>query len=287
MKGAILFSLENAASLNIMRHLENDWKWKRKSGAHYKFSACAKEDCCSGVDAFGFAKEIIAIEPDDAKKAAGAHSGAKPFAADYFLYASSHKSEVGKPALTAHVPGNWAKNEMGGDARTLNVAYACKVKQILQLLDEANKKHGLNWPVDMEVDHHGPTPNNGKERLIFVEIGSKAEEWENELAGKVVAEAMMKALFREAPSVPVYLGLGGGHYTPKFTPLMISGDEAVGHILPKYQCENFDAAMLAQAIEKTHEKVEGALVDWKGIPGEHRERIITLIEEEGLKWRKI
>lgn len=276
MKGAILFSTENAASLNIMRHLENDWKWKKKSERNYSFSACAKENCCSAVQAYGFEKEIIAIEPSDAKDAA-----------DYYLYASTHKSEIGKPALTAHVPGNWGKNEMGGDERTLNVAYACKLKQIMQLLSEGNKKHGLNWQVNMEVDHHGPTPNNGKERLIFVEIGSKAEEWENELAGKVVAEAMMKALFREAPSVPVYIGLGGGHYTPKFTPLMIEGDEAVGHVLPKYQAENFDAAMLKQAIAKTHEKVEGALVDWKGLPGEHRERIVTLIEEEGLKWRKI
>lgn len=276
MKGAILYSTTNAASLNIMRHLEKDWNWKKEKGAEkYSFSPCGKENCCSGVEARGEGKEIIAIEPEE-----DAHG-------NYFLYASTHKSEVGKPALTAHIPGNWAKNEMGGDARTLNVAYACKLKQIMQLLSECNKKHGLNWQVNMEVDHHGPTPEHGKHALIFVEIGSKAEDWENDLAGKVVAEAMMKALFRPAPAVPVYLGFGGGHYSPKFTPLMIGGEEAVSHVLPKYQAENFDAEMLKQAIAKTHEKVEGALVDWKGLPGGHRERIITLIEEEGLKWRKI
>jgi D-aminoacyl-tRNA deacylase len=276
MKGAILYSTQNAASMNIMKHLELDWSWKEKNGGRYAFSACGKDKCCTAVEAAGVDREIIAIVPSDAK-----------IDADYFLYASSHKSEVGKPALTAHIPGNWSKNEMGGDERTLNMAYACKLKQILQLLSEGNKKHGLNWPVNMEVDHHGPTPNNGKEMLIFVEIGSKKEEWENDLAGKVVAEAMMKALCREAPVVPVYLGFGGGHYSPKFTPLMIEGEKAVGHILPKYQAENFDAVMLKQAIGKTHEEVEGALVDWKGLPGEHRDRIITLIEEEGLKWQKI
>ncbi|GEM_PF-696130 len=289
MKGAIIYSTTNAASLNIMRHLEKDWNWKKKSERHYSFSTCAKENCCSSVMAYGLDKEIVAIEPGDADAArrADAHGKADSAVADYFLYASTHKSAEGKPALTAHIPGNWAKNEMGGEERTLNMAYACKLKQILQLLAEGNKKHGLNWPVNMEVDHHGPTPNDGKGKLIFVEIGSKAEEWENELAGKVVAEAMMKALFREAPIVPVYLGFGGGHYTPKFTPLMIGWDEAVGHVLPKYQAENFDAAMLKQAIGKTHEKVEGALVDWKGLPGGHRERIIELIEHEGIKWRKI
>jgi len=276
MKGAVLYSTSNAASMNIMRHLQSDWNWKKGDGDSYSFSPCSKPDCCSGVKAYGCGKEIIAIEPSD--------SGIE---ADYYFYASTHKSGMGKPALTAHIPGNWAKNEMGGEERTLNMAHACKLKQILQLLDAANKAHGLNWPVNMEVDHHGPTPQHGKHALIFVEIGSKEEDWENELAGKVVAEAMMKALFRPSPVVPVYLGFGGGHYSPKFTPLMISGDEAVSHVLPKYQAENFSAEMLKEAISKTHEKVEGALVDWKGLPGEHRERIVTIIEEEGLKWRKI
>lgn len=262
--------------MNIMGHLEKEWNWtKEKKNEGYSFSPCGKEECCSGVSAYGSDAEIIAIEPNG------------EMGADYYLYASSHKSAEGKPALTAHIPGNWCKAEMKGEEKTLNMAYACKLKQILQLLDEGNRKHGLNWPINMEVDHHGPTPQKGKFPLIFVEIGSRAGDWENELAGKVVAEAMMKALFRPAPIVPAYIGLGGGHYAPKFTPLMLAGDEAVGHVLPKYQAENFTAEMLKQAMEKSCERVEGVLVDWKGLPGEHRERIITIVEEEGLKWRRI
>ncbi|MDE1797777.1 MAG: hypothetical protein KGH63_00035 [Candidatus Micrarchaeota archaeon] len=282
-RGAILYSTSNAASLNIVRHLETDWNWKREGPASLSFSPCAKPDCHCGAQARGYGKEIIAIEPD--------------FPAPYFLYASSHKSAAGKPALTAHIPGNWAAADFGGKPRTLNMAYASKLKQILQLLAEGAKKHQLGWPVDMEVDHHGPTPGpldgigeNGKAALpplVFVEIGSGPEQWENELAGKVVAEAMMKALFRPAPPAPVYLGLGGGHYAPKFTPLMISGEEAVGHVGPKPHAASFDATMLQQAIEKTQEKVAGALIDWKGLPGEQRERIITLLEEDGMKWKKI
>lgn len=291
MKGAILYSTQNAASLNIMRHLEADWAWNRvgekanspcgkNKGATHFFSPCGEEDCEGKFEACGFENEIIAITPEDAIGA-----GATP--ADYYLYASTHKSAEGKPALTAHIPGNWNAAQMGGQPRTLNMAYASKLKQIMKLLDEGNKKHGLNWQLNMEVDHHGPTPEGGKHKLIFVEIGSKEGDWENELAGKVVAEAMMKALFREAPIVPVYLGFGGGHYSPKFTPYMLGGSGAVAHVLPKYQAESFDAKMLKEAIAKTHEKVEGALVDWKGLPGEHRERITTLIEEEGMRWEKI
>jgi len=276
MKGAILFSTTNAASLNIMKHLESDWKWKKKSEKSYSFSACAKENCCSGVQAHGEVKEIIAIEPSP------------DLHADYFLYASTHKSEAGTPALTAHVPGNWDRADFGGTPRTLNLAYAAKLKQVLQLLVEGAKKHKLDWPVNMEVDHHGPTPKNGTQALLFVEIGSGPEQWENDVAGQVVAEAMMKALLRPAPEVKAYLGIGGGHYGPKFTPLMLgSASRAVGHVLAKYRADAFDDAMLRQAIEKTVEPVAGALIDWKGLTGEQRARILPMLENAGLKWEKV
>ncbi|MFH1095532.1 MAG: D-aminoacyl-tRNA deacylase [Candidatus Micrarchaeota archaeon] len=322
MKGAILFSSTNAASLNIVKHLESDWKWKKRADLLYSFSSCAKEDCCTGVQAFGSPKSIIEIEPP-AELCEG------PKAVDYFLYASTHKSESGQPALTAHVPGNWNAADFGGSPKTLNTAYAGKLKQILQLLAEGAKKHGLDWPVNMEVDHHGPTPSRGARgsapspqfqgeqayrrparaspaglarpradscspdlrpplfpALIFVEIGSGPGQWENELAGQVVAEAMMKALFRPAPPASVYLGIGGGHYAPKFTHVMLESEKAVGHVLPKYHAASFDAAMLKQAMEKTVEKVEGALVDWKGLGKEERDRIVALLEKEGVKYKR-
>lgn len=275
MRGAILFSTQNAASLNIMRHLEKDWKWKKKNEKSYSFSACAKEDCCSGVLGYGEEKEIIDLVPQEG------------MAADYFLYASSHKSAAGTPALTAHLPGNWGEAQMGGKSRTLNRAYACKFKQIMQLLAEGAKKHHLGWEVSMEVDHHGPTPKDGKYPLLFVEIGSGPGQWGNETAGAVVAEAMMKALFRPAPEVPVYLGIGGPHYAPNFTKRMIEGDYAVGHVVPKHACEKFDEEMLRQAIAKTVEKVEGAMLDWKGIPSTERERIVKMLEDNNVKWKKI
>ena len=287
MKGAILFSTTNTASLNIMAHLEKDWNWKKKNEKSYSFSPCSKDNCCSGVEAHGFDKTIIDIEPPADLKA------------DYFLYASTHKSEAGKPALTAHVPGNWGAADFGGTPRTLNMAYASKLKQILQLLAESAKKHKLDWPVNLEVDHHGPTPKNGKQALIFVEIGSGPEQWSNDIAGRVVAEAIMKALMRPAPEVKVFLGIGGGHYSPKFTPLMLGElkvggqdsaakqEAAVGHVLAKYRAADFDAQMLAQALEKTVEKVEGALIDWKGIGKEERERIISVLDKAGMKWERI
>jgi D-tyrosyl-tRNA(Tyr) deacylase len=99
---------------------------------------------------------------------------------------------------------------------------------------------------------------------------------------------MMKALVRPAPSVRAYLGIGGTHYAPKFTPFMLGSEgRAVGHVLPKYHADAFDEQMLRQAAGKTVEKVEGVLIDWKGLTGAQRERILPMLEKAGLKWEKI
>ena len=279
--GLVLFSTKNDASLNIMSHLQNDWKWKGNGGKSYSFSACGKENCCTGLGAFGFDAPIIEIEPQEGVRG------------EYFLYASTHKSEKNTPSLTAHFPGNWGKADFGGQDFTLNVSYACKLKQILKLLKEGAKKEELGWEVCMEVDHHGPTPREGNLPLIFVEIGSTEKEWKDERAGKIAASAIMKSLVRPAPEFKCYFGVGGGHYAPKFTQYMLgekklNGDEiAIGHILPKYRVDEIDEKMLLQSIEKSAEKIEGALIDWKGLSKAQREKIIALLDKGKIKWERV
>ncbi|PIT84058.1 D-tyrosyl-tRNA(Tyr) deacylase [Candidatus Micrarchaeota archaeon CG10_big_fil_rev_8_21_14_0_10_45_29] len=280
LPGSVLFSTENEASLNIISHLQKDWKWKKINEKLFSFSACGKEKCCSGLKAYGFEAPILDIEPPEG---AGA---------DYFLYASTHKSEKGEPSLTAHFCGNWAKADFGGEEGTLNVAYACKLKQILKLLKEGAQKEGLGWNVCMEVDHHGPTPQGGKFSLIFVEIGSTQKEWTDGKAGKIAASAIMKSLVRPAPAHKTYLGIGGGHYAPKFTQYMLgerklNGEEiAIGHILPKYRVDEIDEGMILRAIEKSVERVEGALIDWKGLGKGQRDKIISILEKNKIKWER-
>ena len=43
--------------------------------------------------------------------------------------------------------------------------------------------------------------------------------------------------------------------------------------------------MLQQAIEKTVPKPELAVLDWKGL-GEHKQRIVELLESVGIPWKK-
>ncbi|MFN3910360.1 MAG: D-aminoacyl-tRNA deacylase, partial [Candidatus Anstonellaceae archaeon] len=248
-KGAILYSTLNEASLNIIDKLKKDFHWQETEDGLF-FSPCNKKSCCSCFYAYGQKESILEVKPTNKMEE------------DYFLYASTHKSEKNLKSLTVHIPGNFGKADYGGKPKTLNYAFASKMKQILKFLDEENKKNKLNWEVSMEVDHHGPTIEE-KKALIFVEIGSQKKEWENPLAGKIVASVLFKALLQKAPEYKTYIGFGGGHYAPKFNDYQLgkktlNGEEiALSHICSKYKIEEIDKEVLTQALEKNLEKIEG------------------------------
>ncbi|MEM2138050.1 MAG: D-aminoacyl-tRNA deacylase, partial [Candidatus Anstonellaceae archaeon] len=101
-------------------------------------------------------------------------------AADYYIFASTHKSASNTPALTVHTPGNWGSADLGGEPRKLNVAFGSKVKVIAQAMKRLAGMAGLGYQLAIEADHHGPTVSKP---IIFVEIGSTEKEWNNETAG--------------------------------------------------------------------------------------------------------
>jgi len=137
----------------------------------------------------------------------------------YVLVLSPHKSERKLPCLTVHIPGNWGKAEFGGKDRTLNIAYASKMLQILKGLKKYGKElEERGWRISYEGDHHGPTV---EKPIIFVEIGSGEREWQSAEAGEVVGKAVGEAVKRDEKKEGSYLGVGGGHYAPKFTKLAL------------------------------------------------------------------
>lgn len=198
------------------------------------------------------------------------------FQTSWLLVLSTHRSERKYPAFTVHVPGNWDKAEMGGEPRTLNTAYASRMKDLLRALAEKNT---LGWSVGQEVDHHGPTC---KLPIIFIEIGSSEEEWNNPKAAEIVAEAVMDSI-NEKRLYNAFVGAGGGHYAPFFTRLMLESEDAFGHILPKYQAANIGADTLMQAKGKNVEKVDTLIYEKKSFRAEDRDRLFSMAKEIGLE----
>lgn len=207
----------------------------------------------------------------------------KTFKTDLFIFASRHRSEARKPALLVHCTGNWTEEaQLGGKPYELAIAPASAMKEALQELSKQKSELGLgSYDVAMECTHHGPTSLSTP--LMFVEIGSDEEHWSDELAAKAVASTIYKV----AKSVNLFkstLGIGGPHYAPNFTKIVLSSHEtAVGHIIPNYVLQGLKKEMVKKAIERTLEKVKLILLDWKGLRGEHRDSIKTIIEDLGIE----
>jgi D-aminoacyl-tRNA deacylase len=197
--------------------------------------------------------------------------------ADAFVFASKHRSESGKPTLTVHAPGNWGKAELGGKDRTLVPTNAALIKNYLAGLQKQKESLSLPFEVSLECTHHGPflsTPS------VFIELGSSDAQWGNKKAGEAIAEVILHCTSTAGNFKPA-IALGGGHYCPDFTKLVLRTNYALGHICPQYALQNFDAEMLERALAATIPKPEAVILDWKGLKGE-KERISELLSKQRL-----
>ena len=160
------------------------------------------------------------------------------------VFASRHSGETG-PLLTAHHTGNVGPAEYGG--RPDEFARACPNAHAAVL--EALERHAPEgYDVGMESTHHGPSAVGAPS--MFVEVGSSDAEWADAEAARAVARAIL-ALRGVDPDRPVdrgsaadgarpdptrrqLVGLGGGHYAPRFERVVRETDWAVGHVLPDW-----------------------------------------------------
>ena len=136
--------------------------------------------------------------------------------------------------------------------------------------------------VIQEATHHGPyleTPS------MFIEIGSEEKQWKDKKLGKLLAKAVYHLITTEPEKCRAAFGIGGQHHTPNFKKVMLKTDIAFGHVCPKYNLENLTKEMILQAIERTKEKVDLIVLDWKGL-GQEKERIVKLLEELKLNYKK-
>lgn len=261
MRPLVVISKINPASQNIKRCLMKLANFGQKADGRL-----ASEFC----DMAEYPGEIIHIAPTHP--------------ADYYIFASTHKSASNTPALTVHTPGNWGAADLGGNARTLDVAFGSKVKVVAQAMKKMAAETGLDWQVAIEADHHGPTI---EKPVLFVEIGSTEKEWGDERAGKIAAQAILEAAASNA-SFPCYAGFGGTHYAPKFAPKIIEGGVAVGHMISGYALERdgVDEERVGQVLQKNAEPLAGVLIDWKGIKKEAKDKLVSVLDSLGQKWEK-
>ncbi|MCK4647314.1 hypothetical protein KAT24_00075 [Candidatus Pacearchaeota archaeon] len=198
---------------------------------------------------------------------------------DFIIFASKHKSEKREKTLSVHAPGNWRRNELGGEKGKICKTSAIFQKQIFEKLTaNAEKYHLRDYKITLECTHHGPLIDKP---CIFIEIGSTENEWKDRKTGFAVAKTISGIIneFKENPYNEIAVGIGGPHYCPNFNKIQLKSNVAISHIIPGYVLP-LTEEMIKEAIEKTEEEIDFVLIDWKGLGNaEERKRILEIFNK--------
>ena len=201
------------------------------------------------------------------------------------VFISRHSSVSGTPTLSVHTPGNLGEAELGGLPRKVSISPANAMRDALKAMMQFKEEMQLDYEVSYECTHHGPSFDIP---TMFAELGSSIKQWNDLKAAEVVAHAAIKAISKFGDSqVTTVLGIGGPHYNVRFTRMMLENGIAFGHIIPKYAIPCIDVEILRQCIEKTLEKVEYAVLDWKGIKGEYKSKLVEMLKNLDAPFKKV
>ena len=197
------------------------------------------------------------------------------------VFASKHVSTSGKPALTVHATGNLtSKAEFGGRPEEISQVDPTIIRRVLRRLAEDVSGAGLDIDVTMEATHHGPTSFSGP--VCFVEVGSGPGEWSDPRLGRIAADAIMSLTNTVQDRDPLAVGFGGTHYSAKHTCICLEGDYQIGHVVPKHALETgVSDRVIQNTLRQTVGECKTALLDWKGIGGIERKRLVERLESWG------
>ncbi len=204
---------------------------------------------------------------------------------DFVIFASKHKSEKEEKTLSVHAPGNFRNASLGGETGKVCKTSALFQKQIFEKLKANAEKYNSKYDVTLEVTHHGPLIDKP---CVFIEIGSTENEWQNRKAGFIIAKTISEIIdeFKENPYNEIAIAIGGPHYCPNFNKVQLNSNIAISHIIPQYAFP-LSEEMVKEAIEKTEEEIDFALLDWKGLGNsEQRQKVVEILDKLYIRYEK-
>lgn len=203
--------LEDTASTNIAARLRELVDWK-ELGLFEGRRVLAHDDL-----------RLVTIE-DEHITNENLHQRLPPSLTDpeIVVFLSRHRAKSGTPSLTVHPIGNWNDAPFGGREHTVIPTRPDLMGGLLRYL----KDHAPEgYEVTMEATHHGPYL---EAPTLFLELGSSEAQWDDEAAATVLARAVLEHAPTSAPPV---LWVGGGHYCPQLTDLVLADKVAPGHVI--------------------------------------------------------
>ena len=267
----IISSEADTASINLRdRLLENaEWKENGEFKGHiiWRLAKDYGSFCLEGTRLISINKLHIHAEKIDSE-----WFEETSIKIENIVFLSRHKAASGRPSLTVHPIGNWGKADYGGFSGKLSRTSPIWMTGLLLKIYE-NRLPG--YDICFEATHHGPlleTPT------MFLEIGSSEEQWEL----REPAYALTKSLLELEPAKgTVVVGIGGGHYTPRFTEAALSHQVCFGHMVANYGIPSLTPESLKDAIVSSRAK--GLYFHKKGMKKTEYRKWKEYAEEEGIK----
>jgi len=280
----LLVSSEDPASLNIKDRLMEEVEWEpvgifqgsevllhddllmyQKDGTHLYFENVDRE----------ISDHISRDLPELSVEGTPDHL-------DLLVFLSRHRSEMDVRSLTVHPPGNYLKADFGGEPGRLPPSAPFEMTQALKALYREKKALGLTDRTTYEVTHHGPLLSSPS---FFIEIGSDPTRWQVPELGLAIARALLSDEFKTPQrDLPIAIGIGGGHYAPRFTDRAMRGKFAFGHMIPDYVLNDADdpGGVIGMALEGTS-GAEYAFIHRSGSNEGLLKDIPDILDDLGLK----
>jgi len=255
-----LCSEEDIASKNIRDTLTASVKWESDG----KFLYHGDTVMMSIPDIHIFAENADAIAKNNGIEA------------KEMIFLSRHKAASAIPTLTVHPIGNYHEAEFGGRPRTLVKAAPAAMSDILRNILSQDTGH---FKASFEVTHHGPFVSMP---AVFVEIGSDAPQWGNKDASKIIAKALLNLGDNEYENA---IGIGGGHYAPRFSEVAQKYKMNIGHMIPEYAFRDADDDDLERMIKDAslNSGTKRAYVHKRSMRSETAKRIMDAVSSCGLE----
>jgi D-aminoacyl-tRNA deacylase len=234
----IVISKKDVASVNISRALLTHAGWHEKGDFQHGIAYGHKSLCLVII-------RDLHLHHDHIDQQIRKELKINP---SVIIFASRHTSRSQKKTLSVHPLGNYGEALYGGKHHTLIPSAPLLMTRALRKLYEKKNLHKLEYDVCYEVTHHGPylsTPS------FFIEIGSSALDWNNETVAQVIAEVLLEIPGCRMKKDEIAIGIGGGHYAPRFSDIALKKQLAFGHMVPGYHQDSLNESMIDQLISST------------------------------------
>jgi len=197
---------------------------------------------------------------------------------DRIIFASRHSSKDARKIFSVHVSGNIGTADYGGKIYSLAKPDPLTIKNyVLALKEKLSRKPEFQFT--MEVTHHGPSEISTPS--AFYEIGSTEKEWKDEEAAEIVAESIVKAIESNKRDWDVAVGVGGTHYAPRQTEIILSTTFTFGHNFAKYTFDYLTKDFICKALDIT--ETNTIIIDEKSATSKIKSMIQEISMDRGTK----